>query len=83
MLLAISAMINVITNENKKSWLILSVILSIFLGGGNYPTALAYTEILTLITLSLFISKNKNKYFLAGVTVITIISFLISILAPR
>ena len=85
MLLTISAIIKLITSENKKSliiWTILSILLSVFLGGGNYPTALSYILILALVTLSLFISKNKNKYFILTITVITIISLLISMVAP-
>lgn len=85
MLLTISAVIKLITSENKKSlivWTILSILLSVFLGGGNYPTALSYILILALVTLSLFISKNKNKYIILAITVITIISLLISMVAP-
>ncbi len=86
MLLAISAIINLITSKTQKGgvilWTILCVLLSVVVSGSNFPTALSYTIILVLITLSLFIIKNKKKYHLSAITVVTIVSFLISVLAP-
>lgn len=85
MLITIASIINFITSKSKKGqwgWFILSTLLSAFLSGGNYPTALSYTLILAIITLSLFILKNKKKYYMVVMTAITAICFLISMIAP-
>ncbi len=58
------------------------ILLTIIIGGGNYPTALIFIMMSFLATAYLFITKNNKKWSLLGVTLVGIISLGISMIAP-
>lgn len=84
LLLFISILIKAETNREKKSiaYIILLSLLGIFVGGGNFMTALLIILICCLFILKWILLKEKNKklYFLP--MCITFIAFIINILAP-
>ena len=85
MLIAIGVMIRVIKSEKKKNTIINMVgliLLTIIIGGGNYPTALIFIMMSFLAAAYLFITKNNKKWSLLGVTLVGIISLGISMIAP-
>ncbi len=85
MLITIGVIIRLITSEDKKKNIIntiISIILSIIIGGGNYPTALMFIIISVLITFILFVLKNNKKWNMLAISIVSIISLGISMIAP-
>ena len=85
MLISISLLIRLIKSTDKKNIIIntiISVILTIILGGGNYCTALQYVIILFLLTILCFYNKNNNKWNMLTIAILGILSLIISIIAP-
>lgn len=85
MLIAMGIIIRLTKSETKKANIIntvIAVLLAIIIGGGNYPTALIFIMMLALITILLFITKNNKKWNLLAITVVSIISLGISMIAP-
>lgn len=86
MLIAIAILIRLIKSANAKHTIIntiISILLSIIIGGGNYCTALQYVTIITLLAIILFVKKNDKKWNMLSIAMIGILSLLISMIAPR
>ena len=76
--------ISCLAKQKPKTWLyaIACVPLALFIGGGNFVTALNTAIILFLITAFLVWKKNRKWIFTAAVLIADAISFSISALAP-
>lgn len=60
----------------------LSVALGVFLGGGNYTTALNIVIVVTLLVGYLAAQKDKRAVIVGAILLFCLISFAVSILAP-
>lgn len=74
-------------NTNKYSKrkirnLIIAILLSIFIGGTNYTTALVFNMIIATISLILIIKKDKRSIYVCAIFAICLISLTINMLAP-
>lgn len=72
----------IIDGNNKRRHIVFISLLCIFLGGGNYPTALMTAVILTITTLILYINKNKTYKTVMLFTIIFVTAFMLSVIAP-
>ena len=61
---------------------ILMILLCIFIGGGNYTTALVSAEILALVTAAAVKNKKANRWRYLGLFAVLIVSLLVSAVAP-
>ena len=70
--------------QNKKIiiYTVLGAIIAIVLGGGNYTTALFINLIILLIEIILLIKKDKKAINIGIILAISLISFIISMIAP-
>jgi hypothetical protein len=76
--------ISLLAKQKPKIWLyaIACVPLALFIGGGNFVTALNTAIILFLLTAFLIWKRNKKWIITASVLIADVISFSISALAP-
>lgn len=85
MLVFVGVVIKLTKSKSRKNniiYTILAVLLSIIIGGGNYPVALVSIIITFLGTIYLFIVKNNKKWNLLTITMVGIVSLIISLVAP-
>ena len=83
-LLLFGSIISCLAKEKPKTWLyaIACIPLALFIGGGNFVTALNTAIILFLLTAFLIWRRNRNWIFTAAVLAGDMVSFAISALAP-
>lgn len=58
------------------------VALALFVGGGNYITALLMCELLALLTVYAFVKKKASRFFLLGVWIASAVGLALNVLAP-
>ena len=85
MLFLFTSVITIIKSENTAARVICSVLsmpLAFVIGGGNYATALFTSIILVLLTAWQIKHKDKSFIILAVITVLSLVSLGISVMAP-
>ncbi len=85
MLFLIAFILRLINCDSKKRKIIYGILIyicAILVGGANYVTALTSTILLVCFSIYTFITKNKSKYVVLVASMLTAVSFAISILAP-
>ena len=85
MLFLFTSVITIIKSENTTARVICSVLsmpLAFVIGGGNYATALFTSIILVLLTAWQIKHKDKSFIILAVITVLSLVSLGISVMAP-
>lgn len=61
---------------------IVSLVLAIIIGGGNYTTALICIELLAITTILLMLKKSTKCKYVFMVFAVMLVSFVISVIAP-
>lgn len=82
MLITSSLLIRGYNSDRKYIFVILSVITSIMVGGGNFVSALTMAIIYFFYTAYLFFTKQRKKYIWLVPTVVFYMSFILNIIAP-
>ena len=72
------------TDSGKKRIVLFvgTLLLSAFIGGGNYTTGLITAMLLFLTAFVMFFTKNKYKWLFLAVFAVSVISFVINMAAP-
>lgn len=84
MLSCLALLFNSFSSTGARKWhfFILTVLLAVFLGGGNYVTGLLFAEIAALLVLYSFVTKRNNRMYLLVTFMAFLVSFVFSMLAP-
>lgn len=67
-----------------RQWLFFGwmLVLAVIVGGGNLATGLSTALILCLLTVLLFVKKQKHRFYISAITMVYLIAFAVNVAAP-
>lgn len=81
MIVLFASLINVYSFKHPVLWTCISCVSAIYVGGGNYVTALFTAIVLVSVFVNIIVKAKKKSYFIS-VLLVYFASFMVNVLAP-